>query len=294
MLMARGFFNEWSMEVFDKVIQTQNAILNLRKKGKKIGFVPTMGALHEGHLQLVKQSLAGNDITVVSIFVNPIQFNNPQDLEKYPRTLEDDLEKLQQTGCDIVFTPTEKEMYPEGKPTEIIYDFGQLERVMEGKHRPGHFNGVAIVVKRLFEITLPHNAYFGEKDFQQLKIIQALVAQEQMDINIVPCPIVREPSGLAMSSRNERLSADERQKAAIISKLLQEIKDNYKKYSPKEWGQRFIQKINAVSPFKAEYLTFADANTLQPVNDWNDAEQVRAFASVYCNDVRLIDNMEIK
>jgi pantoate--beta-alanine ligase len=282
------------MNVFETTQQTTNAISQLRLNGNKVGFVPTMGALHNGHLQLVKQSINENDVTVVSIFVNPIQFNNPEDLKKYPRTLNEDLNKLQNVGCDIVFTPTEQEMYPDGKPNEIIYDFGQLERVMEGAFRPGHFNGVAIVVKRLFEIVQPHNAYFGEKDYQQLKIIQALVKKEQLDVNIVPCPIVREDNGLAMSSRNERLSAEERKNAAIIYATLSEIKRNYAEKSPKEWTDWFTQQINAVSPFTVEYLTFADANTLQPVNNWSEASKIRAFTSVYCNTVRLIDNIEIK
>ena len=281
------------MNVFDTIKETNKTISELKKQGKTIGFVPTMGALHNGHLQLVKQSINDNDVTVVSIFVNPIQFNNPDDLEKYPRTLENDLQKLKEVGCDIVFTPGESEMYPEGKPQEIIYHFGKLEQVMEGKHRPGHFNGVAIVVKRLFEITQPHNAYFGEKDYQQLKIIQALVKQENLSVNIVPCAIVREPNGLAMSSRNERLSAEERQKAAVIYQTLQEIKQQYNERKPKEWEEYFTDKINAVSPFRVEYLTFADAETLQPVSEWNEAEKIRAFASVYCNDVRLIDNIPV-
>ncbi len=281
------------MKVCETVIATQQVLNRWRQEGKTIGFVPTMGALHQGHLSLVNSSLSENDITVVSIFVNPIQFNNPDDLTKYPRTLSRDLELLQQAGCQLVFTPNEQEIYPNGKPTGKQYDFGALEQVMEGKYRPGHFNGVAVVVKRLFDIVQPHRAYFGEKDFQQLKIIQALVKQENIPVTIVPCAIVREDNGLAMSSRNERLSPENRQKAAIIYQTLQEIKQNYTLHTPQEWVNYFSEKINAIDDFTVEYLLFADENTLQPVTSWESTRAVRAFTSVFCNDVRLIDNVNI-
>ncbi len=281
------------MKICETVIATQQVLNRWRQEGKTIGFVPTMGALHQGHLSLVNSSLSENDITVVSIFVNPIQFNNPDDLTKYPRTLPRDLELLQQAGCQLVFTPNEQEVYPNGKPTGKQYDFGALEQVMEGKYRPGHFNGVAVVVKRLFDIVQPHRAYFGEKDFQQLKIIQALVKQENIPVAIVPCAIVREDNGLAMSSRNERLSPENRQKAAIIYQTLQEIKQNYTLHTPQEWVNYFSEKINAIDDFTVEYLLFADENTLQPVTSWESTRAVRAFTSVFCNDVRLIDNVSV-
>ncbi|HFB61616.1 MAG TPA: pantoate--beta-alanine ligase, partial [Bacteroidetes bacterium] len=196
------------MKKFTTIKETKEYLSGQKAAGKTIGFVPTMGALHEGHLELMRRARKENDLLVVSIFVNPIQFNNPDDLKKYPRTLEDDMEKLKSVDCNVLFAPDAAEMYPEKVTTQ--YDFGELDKVMEGKFRPGHFNGVAVVVKKLFDIVQPHRAYFGEKDFQQLAIIKKLVEMENIPVEIVPCPIVRDPAGLAMSSRNRLLTPEQR------------------------------------------------------------------------------------
>lgn len=271
------------------ISETRSAIKLQLSEGKTIGFVPTMGALHEGHLKLVRQAAAENDFVVVSIFVNPIQFNNPLDLAKYPRTLEDDFGKLGDTGCRLVFAPSAEEMYPEPDLTE--FDFGELDKVMEGKFRPGHFRGVAVVVKKLFEIVTPHKAYFGEKDFQQLAIIKKMVSMLNMPLEIVSCPIVREPDGLAMSSRNARLSPEERIEASVIYKALSGIKENYSWFIPEGIKQLVRGEIQE-SPFcRIEYVDAVDAETLQPVDDWQDAEHAVVCVAVYIGQVRLIDNI---
>ena len=228
------------MKVFNFIVDVQRFVEEKHNLGLKIGFVPTMGALHEGHLSLINRAKKDNDIVVCSVFVNPIQFNNPADLEKYPRTPEKDIEKLEQAGCDAVFMPTAEEMYP--NKVEDHYDFGDLERVMEGACRPGHFNGVAIVVRKLFEIVTPNRAYFGEKDFQQLAIINKMVSNLNMNLEIVPCPIVREKDGLAMSSRNVRLNETER---AIAPKIFATLNDSITKkdvMSPAEMKNYALNK----------------------------------------------------
>jgi pantoate--beta-alanine ligase len=257
--------------------------------GKTVGFVPTMGALHEGHLKLIRQAVAENDFVVVSIFVNPIQFNNPDDLAKYPRTLENDLLKLADTGCNLVFAPSADEMYPEPDLTE--FDFGQLDKVMEGKFRPGHFKGVAIVVKKLFQIVTPHKAYFGEKDFQQLAIIKNMVSQLQMPVEIISCPIVREPDGLAMSSRNARLTPEERQAAPIIYKTLSGIKENYSWFIPDGIKQLVMGEIQESPFFIVEYVDVVNAETLLPFEDWMDVEHAVVCVAAFIGSVRLIDNI---
>ena len=258
---------------------------------KDIGFVPTMGALHNGHLSLVRKSLLENDLTVVSIFVNPIQFNNQEDLKKYPRTLETDLKKLQDIGCDVVFAPNYNEMYPD-EVTER-FDFGDLECVMEGKHRPGHFNGVAIVVKRLFEIVKPQRAYFGEKDYQQLLIIKALVKSQDLPIEIIPVEIVREPHGLAMSSRNELLSTHARQEAGIIYKVLKEVKKKFQEKQLLEIKEYVKKQFEENSDFTLEYFEIADSITLQRVPDRKSVKNIRAFIVAHIENVRLIDNISL-
>ena len=271
------------------ISSTQTLIQQQIGIGKTIGFVPTMGALHEGHLQLIRRAVAENDIVVVSIFVNPIQFNNPDDLAKYPRTLEADLQMLESTGCHLVFAPSAEEMYPEPDLTE--FDFGQLDKVMEGKFRPGHFKGVAIVVKKLFEIVTPHKAYFGEKDFQQLAIIKRMVEILQMPVEIVPCAIVREPDGLAMSSRNARLTAVERAEAPIIFKALSGIKENHSWFIPDGVKQLVRGEIQESPFFRVEYVDIVDTETLQPFEDWNDVEHAVVCVAAFIGSVRLIDNI---
>ena len=278
------------MNTFTTKKKTSELISELKKSGKKIGFVPTMGALHQGHLELMKCAKKDNDILVVSIFVNPIQFNNPDDLKTYPKDLYSDIKALEKVGCDVLFIPDEKEMYPDGMPDED-YDFGDLEKVMEGAFRPGHFKGVAIVVKRLFEIVNPDKAYFGEKDFQQLAIIKKLVEKEKFDIEIVPCSTIREPDGLAMSSRNLKLSNDNRKLAAMINWILRESVKRKSYKSPKELKEWVVKKFNEIEQFKLEYFEIADEKNLQPVTEWDEKVGTLGFVAGYFGNVRLIDNI---
>jgi len=271
------------------ITETQTAIQKQISKGKSIGFVPTMGALHEGHITLIRKAVQENDFVVVSIFVNPIQFNNPEDLSKYPRTLDEDMLKLEETGCNLVFAPSAEEMYPEPDLTE--FDFGQLDKVMEGKFRPGHFKGVAIVVKRLFEIVTPGKAYFGEKDFQQLAIIKKMVSMFKIPVEIIPCPIVREADGLAMSSRNARLTQAERMEAPIIYKALSGIKENYSWFIPDGIRQLVKGEIQESPYFRVEYVDVVDAETLLPFEDWQDVEHAVVCVAAFIGSVRLIDNI---
>ncbi len=281
-------FGDNRMMVAHSIPEAGQWLAGNRKAGKSAGFVPTLGALHEGHLRLVGRSCAENDITSVSIFVNPIQFNNPEDLAKYPRTLENDLHLLEETGCDLVFVPSVREMYP--VPVTEKYDFGELDKVMEGAHRPGHFNGVAIVVKRLFDIIHPDRAYFGEKDFQQLRIIQLLVKMENLPVEIVPCPTVREADGLAMSSRNRRLSAGERETAPEIYRTLLGARELAKKLPVDEVRRISAERLERKG-FIVDYFEIADVASLQPVGSWEDAPELIACVAAFLGSVRLIDNM---
>lgn len=259
--------------------------------GIRIGFVPTMGALHQGHLSLVMRSKRENEVTVVSIFVNPTQFNDSRDLEKYPRTLDADINLLSQVGCDIVFAPTVDEMYPE-KDTRI-FNFGTLETVMEGKHRPGHFNGVAQIVSKLFDAVQPHIAYFGEKDFQQLAIIREMVKQLNYTITIAGCPIVRESSGLALSSRNMLLSAEEHKKAPIIYQILSESCIFVAQKQPHEIRNWVLNKFQNTG-LDVEYFEIVDGYSLQPVSSWNESDYIVGCIAVFCGKIRLIDNIPFK
>ncbi|MCU0370462.1 MAG: pantoate--beta-alanine ligase [Bacteroidales bacterium] len=268
--------------------ETRHYLESLRTSGKLLGFVPTMGALHEGHLRLVERARRENSLVACSIFVNPIQFNNPEDLEKYPRTVENDIELLQDTGCDLVFVPSVEEMYP-GPVTEK-YDFGALERVMEGASRPGHFNGVAIVVKKLFDIIQPDTAYFGEKDFQQLRIIQSLVKMEQIPVTIIPCPTVREPDGLAMSSRNRRLSPLERSLAPEIYHTLLSAREMVS-HIPLSEIKRISGDRLEKKGFRVDYFEIADIETLQPAGTLSASAGLIACVAAFLGNVRLIDNM---
>ena len=279
------------MEVFNFIVDIQRFVEEKHKLGLKVGFVPTMGALHEGHLSLINRAKNDNDIVVSSVFVNPIQFNNPTDLEKYPRTPELDIEKLKNAGCDAVFMPSVEEMYPE--KVEDHYDFGDLERVMEGACRPGHFNGVAIVVRKLFEIVNPDKAYFGEKDFQQLAIIKKMVCNLNMGLEIVPCPIIRENDGLAMSSRNVRLNEEER---AIAPKIFATLNDTVSKkdsMSPAEMREYALAKYAEIKEFDVEYVEITDEINLQSINNWDECEHARIFVALQLGPVRLIDNVRI-
>jgi pantoate--beta-alanine ligase len=264
------------------------------RQGKTIGFVPTMGALHAGHASLVKRACKENDVCVVSVFVNPTQFNNKEDLLKYPRNIAKDAELLADLGVHFVFAPSPEEMYnPEEMEQTFVFDFAGLDQVMEGKMRPGHFNGVVQVVSRLFDLVQPSRAYFGEKDFQQLAIIHHMVERSSMaerytNLQIIDCPIVREVSGLAMSSRNERLSHEEKETAVAISKTLFASKEWAKSANVKEVQQQVINTINSVEGLEVEYYEIVDKNTLQPTDNWDNAV---GCVTVYCGPVRLIDNI---
>lgn len=265
-------------------------IEKVKAEAKCIGFVPTMGALHAGHLALVSAALAQCDIVISSIFVNPIQFNNPEDLKKYPRTFESDKKMLEEIGCHAIFYPSVEEMYPDEEEVEQ-FDFGPLEMVMEGASRPGHFNGVAVVVKRLFQLVQPDIAFFGKKDFQQLAIVRELVKQIGSPVKIVGLDTVREEDGLAMSSRNRRLSAQEREKAVELSKALHFIKKNKNKLDPPE----LIAEANdMLSPyFRVEYIQIVDRDNLQPITSWSQTNYPVACAAAFIGAVRLIDNLEL-
>lgn len=279
------------MKVFSHIPDIKEFLHSQKKLNHSIGFVPTMGALHQGHLSLIERAKKENEVCTCSIFVNPIQFNNPEDLTRYPIQTDKDLNMLEKQGCDVVFCPDNNEMYPQ--PVTKKYDFGALEKVMEGASRPGHFNGVAIVVKRLFEIIEPDNAYFGEKDFQQLQIIRFLVKNEKIPVNIVPCPIIRDYDGLALSSRNALLSEHDRRIAPEIAAVLKECSTLAGELSVIELKAFVCTKISGFPEFRPDYFEIADEDTLQPVNSWADSKNIRAFIAVYLNKVRLIDNIRI-
>lgn len=269
--------------------QVKEFVKDRRFLKEKIGFVPTMGALHEGHLTLVRKAGEQDDFIVSSIFVNPIQFNNPTDLEKYPRMLEEDQVKLESAGCHLLFAPSVEEMYPE-KVMEN-FDFGHLDKVMEGKFRPGHFNGVAVVVKKLFEIVEPDHAYFGEKDFQQLTIIREMVRRLAMPVQIVAVPTVREADGLAMSSRNMRLTPEERKIAPFIFQMLTEAKKLSGKLPPTELKELITRKFNENDFFRLEYFEIVKASDLAEVYNWDESPDIIACVAAWLGNVRLIDNM---
>jgi pantoate--beta-alanine ligase len=284
------------MNTYTTVAALTAAIEQAKKEHKTIGLVPTMGALHEGHLSLVNRARKENDTVVVSVFVNPIQFNNQEDLAKYPRTVDADLEKLTAAGADIAFVPSVEEMYPE--KVETVYHFGPLEEVMEGPRRPGHFSGVAVVVRRLFDLTQPDRAYFGEKDFQQIAIIRNLLEQIKYPIELVPCPIVRADDGLALSSRNMRLSPEARAIAPNIYATLQqavEMSEYEDVESVQLWVMDTLSSFHEVNgldeklSFDPEYFEIVNDITLQPIDNWDDAEGIVGCIAVWLDGVRLID-----
>lgn len=280
------------MEIVHSIKDMQAGLAALRAQGKTVGLVPTMGALHAGHASLIKRSVAENDATVVSIFVNPTQFNDKNDLAKYPRTLEADCRLLEQCGATFAFTPSVEEIYPE--PDTRHFSYAPLDTVMEGAFRPGHFNGVCQIVSKLFDIVKPDCAYFGEKDFQQLTIIREMVRQMKFPLKIVGCPIVREANGLALSSRNTLLSADERHTAVKISQILFASVEFAASHTVAE-TQKFVEdSIAAVPGLRLEYFELVDGNTLQKIADWADTNYVVGCITVFCGDVRLIDNIKYK
>jgi pantoate--beta-alanine ligase len=280
------------MKIIDTISELENQLQGYRHKGETIGLVPTMGALHQGHASLVERCVADNKISIVSLFVNPTQFNNKEDLKHYPRTPEKDHELLERLGVDYVFSPSVEEMYPE--EDKRVFDFGQLDKVMEGEFRPGHFNGVAQIVSKLFDIVKPDNAYFGEKDFQQLAIVKDMVRQLQMPVNIIGMPIVRESSGLAMSSRNQRLSEEQKKNASEVYKVLNESKLMIDKFIPYKLINYVSESINKVSGLKVEYFQIVDGDNLQPVTSWSGSDYIVGCIALFCGEVRLIDNIRYK
>ncbi|MFO7656838.1 MAG: pantoate--beta-alanine ligase [Bacteroidales bacterium] len=278
------------MKVINTIAALQDELALLKSSSGNVGFVPTMGALHKGHLSLIQNSKEKNHSTVVSIFVNPTQFNDKNDFEKYPRNIDKDLEMLHNAGCNIVFVPYEKEIYPE--PDKRVFDLGGLDLMMEGNCRPGHFNGVAQVVTRLFEIVKPQRAYFGYKDFQQLAIIRYIVKQYSIPVEIVACPIVRENNGLAMSSRNTRLSEEEREKASKISKVLFFLRENYNRfYSVAEMKKYVSAELNEEEGFDLEYFEIVAEETLLPPSGLKQPVSKVGCIAVWVGGVRLIDNV---
>lgn len=286
-------FNNTAMHIFYGKVALIAYLKTIKTANSTVGFVPTMGALHQGHLALMQRSLKENDDTVVSIFVNPTQFNNPDDLEKYPRTLEEDVRKMRGLSDKIIlYAPSVDDIY-EGNTISQSFDFDGLENQMEGKFRPGHFNGVGTIVKRLFEIVSPTNAYFGEKDFQQLQIVKKLVEKNNLPVKIVGCPIFREENQLAMSSRNERLTPEERKEAAIIYKTLTEAKEVFSTKSPEETIEFVENSFKDNERFDLEYFVIADESTLLPIGHKINDKKYRAFIAVFVNSIRLIDTISL-
>ncbi|MCX2740500.1 pantoate--beta-alanine ligase [Pontibacter anaerobius] len=277
------------MEVIERVSTIRDHMKALRCSGKRIGFVPTMGALHEGHLQLLRASAQENDVTVCSIFVNPTQFNNPEDYKLYPRTMEKDIELLKSVGCDVLFAPQAEEVYVQ--QSLLQFSFGPLEAVMEGEHRPGHFNGVATVVSKLFHFVQPHRAYFGQKDLQQVAIVKQLVQALNFDVEVVRYPTIREEDGLAMSSRNKRLDQKQRQTATILHRALQLAKDQLGQkpvYTIKVTVEAFLAGEDQV---ELEYFEIVEPDTLQPLAEVQPGQEVALCIAAFVGSVRLIDNL---
>ncbi|WP_417357725.1 pantoate--beta-alanine ligase [Flavobacterium sp.] len=280
------------MLIFNNKTDLKAQLAKLRETNSGIGFVPTMGALHNGHLSLLKESVKHNSHTVISIFVNPTQFNNPEDLEKYPRTLETDVDKIKTVNEDIiVFAPSVKEMYDDNI-ISANFSFDGLENQMEGRFRPGHFDGVGTIVKKLFEIVEPDNAYFGEKDFQQLQIVKKMVEKNNMPVNVVGCPILREENGLAMSSRNQRLSDEDKTKAALIYKTLTEARQLFDNHSVEHITEYVNNIFKAHPEFEMEYFEVAEEDTLLPATI-KENKKYRAFIAVFLSNIRLIDNISL-
>lgn len=280
------------MQVIKTIANLQDFLSSERAKGKTIGLVPTMGALHEGHASLVRRSVSENDITVVSIFLNPTQFNDPKDLERYPRTLESDCAILEECGAQVAFAPSVNEIYPE--PDTRSFSYPPTDVVMEGERRPGHFNGVCQIVSKLFTITDPDKAYFGEKDYQQIAVIRRMVEDLQFRVNIIPCPVIREADGLAMSSRNTLLAPDEKKIAPNIYRILKESQGQG--LSVKDTQNWVVNNINEIPGLEVEYYSIVDGDTLADISNWEDAPHIVGCITVYCGKtpIRLIDHIRYK
>jgi pantoate--beta-alanine ligase len=281
------------MLIFNKKSDLSAFLSPLILQNKSIGFVPTMGALHKGHLSLLEKSLSENEITVMSIFVNPTQFNNAEDLDKYPRTLERDVQIMQELSNNIIVYAPEVEYIYEGNTISESFEYEGLENQMEGKHRPGHFDGVGTIVKRLFEIIKPEKAYFGEKDFQQLQIVKKLVSKHNIPVEVIGCPIHREANGLAMSSRNERLSVLAKEKAAIIYQILLAAKDVFQNHSAEESTKFVVDEFKKHTEFELEYFEIAEETTLLPISEKENDKKYRGFIALFIENIRLIDNISL-
>lgn len=282
------------MFVYKTIREVEEFVAFQHDKGKRIGFVPTMGALHAGHISLVERSVSDNDVTVVSVFVNPTQFNNPADLATYPRKEEEDIKLLAEAGATVVFMPSVEEIYGSGdlaSREKHEFKLGQVAEVMEGARRPGHFQGVAEIVSRLFRLVRPQRAYFGEKDFQQIAVIREMVRSEGLEVEIVPCPIKRAEDGLALSSRNALLSAEQRAVAPEIHRALAESVDYSHSHSVKATHDTVTERLDSMPHLKVEYFEIVDGRTLQPIDEWEESPWVVGCITVYCGEVRLIDNI---
>lgn len=282
------------MIIFKKAADLRYYLDEQKKRKRSVGFAPTMGALHQGHISLLEASKKDNDVTVSSIFINPAQFNDPTDFEKYPVTIEKDIYMLEKAGCDILFLPSVREIYPDGFTNHKQYDLGQLETLLEGKFRPGHFQGVCMVVERLLNIVCPGKLYLGQKDYQQCMVINRLIQLMgiEKDTTLVVCPTLREPDGLAMSSRNMRLNEEERKRAVAIYNVLTGIKNNLQSSSLINRINKAVEELVAKG-FRVDYVGIADAITLEPVTEWNGRQKLVALVAAFNNEVRLIDNMLI-
>ena len=282
------------MKVFNKIVDLQNALFLARKQGKKIGLVPTMGALHEGHASLITKSIGENDITVVSVFLNPTQFNDQSDFDRYPRTLEADSRLVEACGADYIFAPSVKDIYP--SPDARHFEFPPVTTVMEGARRPGHFNGVCQVVSRLFYIVRPDSAYFGEKDWQQIAVVKQLAKYINSNVRIVECPIIRDPDGLAKSSRNSLLTKEERAIAPAIYQILRESVGYAETHSLKETRNMVVERINVIPELEVEYFEIVDGDSLLPVESWERSEYIVGCITIYCGKtpIRLIDHIRYK
>ena len=281
------------MKIFSKKKDLKDCLLAHRSGNKTVGFVPTMGALHSGHLSLIKEAQQKNDIVVVSLFVNPTQFDSAEDLKKYPKTIKNDIELLDSVSCDILFTPSVEEIYENNISSEN-FNFDGLEHQMEGKFRKGHFNGVGTVVKTLFKIVAPHKAYFGQKDFQQLQIIKKMVEKHSLKVEVEGCPIFRQQDGLAMSSRNVRLSKKQKAAAPFVYKVLQEVRKKFNTQSVLEITQWVESQFKNHPSLKLEYFTVADEKSLKSIETKEDFKKYRAFIAVFADEIRLIDNLQLE
>lgn len=282
------------MQVFQTVEEIQNFVNKCKNDGKTVGFVPTLGALHDGHMSLIHQSITKCDVTICSIFVNPTQFDDKTDLEKYPRTVEEDRQKLIENGCDVLFLPTVSDVYPDGSELTEEYDIGYLENILEGATRPGHYQGVAQVVHRLLDIVMPDILFLGQKDFQQVLVLKRMIKKQELPTRVKMCDIVREDDGLAMSSRNRRLSKEERDVANELYKTLKSCVENADDIPLKKLQQWAVANLNANELIKVDYISFRNATNLKEIESWDDAKRIVVLGAIFLGPIRLIDNMIVR